>query len=305
MTVLPEKDRVRVSGGELACVDLGEPENPAVVLLHGFPTSAFLWREFVPLLSQWFRVIAPDLLGYGDSDKPTRGELHIRAQAGCVRELLAHLGIERFAVAGHGAGGGVAQLLALGVGVEAMILIDSVAFDGWPDEATRELRSLPPEQEREDLALALITRAFDLGMGHRDRLSDEDLAEFRRPWEGEEGMRAYFRAARAIDGAGLAGTEEQLAALECPVLILWGEDDPFFPVEVAERLNDAMPTSALALLPGCSHFVTEDAAESVAPLLYEYLRVKYLKRGHDHAHEGPIPVVLGRRPTPEEEGLDQ
>ena len=126
--------RFTTSGGEMAYLDEGD--GPAVVLLHGFPSSSFLWREFIPLLAGRFRVIAPDLLGAGDSAQPEDAALHIRAQAAYVRELLAHLGVERFAVVGHGVGGGVAQLLALdGAGVDAMVLLDSVAFDRWPSEA--------------------------------------------------------------------------------------------------------------------------------------------------------------------------
>src|SRR5205814_9374935 len=78
------KQRFRTSGGELAYVDEGD--GPAVVLLHGFPTSSYLWRSFVPPLAARFRVIAPDLLGYGDSAKPVGTDLSMTAQAGYVRE---------------------------------------------------------------------------------------------------------------------------------------------------------------------------------------------------------------------------
>lgn len=291
-----EKKRARVSGGEMAYLDEGDPGNPAVVFLHGFPTSSFLWREFVPLLAPWFRVVAPDLLGAGDSEKPEGAELHIRAQAGYVRELLPRLGIEEFAVVGHSHGGGIAQLLAFEGVVKAMVLLDSVGFDAWPSEPTQELQRLAPDQEREAIVRAVIATAFELGMGRRSRLTDELLEEYRRPFAGEEGAGAFFRAARADDGVGLSGREENLARLEIPVLIVWGEDDPFTTALVAERLSEAIPNSTLALLPGCSHFVTEDAPETVAQLLLEYLRSRYLGRDHDHEQPGPVGVRLERRP---------
>ena len=138
MTV--QQHRFMTSGGEMVYLDEGD--GPAVVLLHGFPSSSFLWREFIPLLAGRFRVIVPDLLGAGDSAQPEVAALHIRAQAGYVRELLAHLDVERFAVVGHGVGGGIAQLLALdGDGVDAMVLLDSVAFDRWPSEAAHEAQA--------------------------------------------------------------------------------------------------------------------------------------------------------------------
>ncbi len=294
--------RQRVSGGELAFVHMGDPEDPPVLLLHGFPGSSYAWRQFAPLLSPWMHVIAPDLLGCGDSDQPADVDLSVLAQAGYARELLDHLGIERFAVVGHAHGGGVAQLLALHGGVETMILLDSIAFDAWPSETFGELQRSAPEVPNASLVRAVIATGFDLGMGHRPRLTDADLDEYCRPFSSDDGAAAFVRFARAIDGEGLAGSEPSLRALEVPTLLLWGEDDPFMPVTVAERLADALPMSSLAVLPGCSHFLMEDAPETIAPLMFEYLRAVYLRTGHVHEEPGPITIELGRRPPGEEVG---
>src|SRR5262249_1565199 len=77
-------------------------DGPPVVLLHGFPTSSFLWRDLLPVVSVGMRVVAPDFLGFGESDKPEAADLSLVAQAASVRELTAALGIDRFAVVGHG-----------------------------------------------------------------------------------------------------------------------------------------------------------------------------------------------------------
>jgi pimeloyl-ACP methyl ester carboxylesterase len=281
---------------------MGDPEDPPVLLLHGFPGSSYAWRQFAPLLSPWMHVIAPDLLGCGDSDQPADVDLSVLAQAGYARELLDHLGIERFAVVGHAHGGGVAQLLALHGGVETMILLDSIAFDAWPSETFGELQRSAPEVPSASLVRAVIATGFDLGMGHRPRLTDADLDEYCRPFSSDDGAAAFVRFARAIDGEGLAGSEPSLRALEVPTLLLWGEDDPFMPVTVAERLADALPMSSLAVLPGCSHFLMEDAPETIAPLMFEYLRAVYLRTGHVHEEPGPITIELGRRPPGEEVG---
>jgi pimeloyl-ACP methyl ester carboxylesterase len=290
-------ERVRISAGELSYVDEGE--GPALVLLHGFPLSSHAWRHFVPMLSARFRVIAPDLLGCGDSDKPAEAPVHIRAQAGYVRELVAALGIERYAVVGASHGGGVAQLLALDrPGVEAMVLLNPVAFDYWPSDTVRAVQeNAELGEENESFAAAIMRSMFDLAMGRRALLSEMDLEEYLRPWRGPEGVAAFFRCIRAIDGLGLAGRDEDFAALELPVMILWGEDDGFLPVTAAERLHDAIPTSTLGLLPGCGHFVTEDAADTIAPMVYEYLRARYLKVPHGHDDAGGIVrIQLERKP---------
>jgi 2-hydroxymuconate-semialdehyde hydrolase len=290
-----DRKRLRVSGGELAYVDEGE--GPTVLLLHGFPMSAHLWRDLVPILAPRFRAVAPDLLGYGDSDKPLEAAVHVRAQTGYVREMLDTLGLERLAVIGHDIGGGIAQLLAFEGLVETLVLIDSVSLDSWPIEGVRMIQRAEPGSVDEEFVADLVTMTFDLGMGHPARLEDEDREEFVRPWRSDPP--ALIRAAQGIDGVGLAGTEDRLASLDIRTLIVWGEDDPFQPSDLAERLGELLPGSTVALVPGCSHFVTEDAPEAVLPLVSEYLRTHYL--GERHGHAGPTMVDLGvslQRPDP-------
>lgn len=283
------KRRIRVSGGELAYVDEGD--GPPAVLVHGFPTSSHLWRDLVPMLAPRFRVIAPDLLGYGDSDKPDDpAALSPTRQARYVLELLDGLGLDDPALVGHDIGGGIAQLLALDGEVRTMVLVDSIAFDSWPIEAVRMLQDADPEGVDESFVRAMVGAALDTGMAHPERLSAEDRQEYERPWMAEP--IAVVRAALGIDGRGLVGTEERLTALDARVLVVWGEDDPFQPAELAERLGDAMPGATVALLPGCSHYVTEDAPEAVLPLIADYLRRVHLGEGHGH-HAAATPVELG------------
>lgn len=291
-----DKHQVRLESGEVAYADEGE--GPVVILLHGFPTYSHLWRDLVPVLAPSFRTVAPDLLGYGDSSKSEKPEaLTIDAQAAMVRELVERLDLGRPAVVGHDIGGGVAQLLALDQTVGTMVLADSVAFDSWPGEGVRMLQDVTPEQVDQELVRGVVRAALELGMGRPDRLSPEEHREFLRPWVGDPA--ALFRAARAIDGRGLIGTEDRMAGLDARVLVVWGEDDPFQPVAFAERLGEVFSGATVAVLPGCGHFVTEDAPEVVLPLIADYLRHHHL--GQPHRHQGAVPVDLGvsfERPPP-------
>lgn len=293
-----EKRRVVTSCGEMAVVDIGR--GPAVVLLHGFPLSSFQWRSFIPQLAPKFRVIAPDFLGAGDSDKPE--DLHalrLRGQSTALRELLDALEIDRYAVVGAGPGGGVAQRLAIDdPRVAAMVLLNCVAFDLWPSEVARDAAKLPRAQWSETLAIAMQRTAFDLGMRHRSRLSEDVIAEYLRPYSGSGGSNAFFRWVTSVDGTGLEDMAAALPSLERPTLILWGEEDTFYPMEAPERLNEAIMSSTLGLLPGCGHFVTEDAADTLIPLIFEYLRAKYLGQVHGHDDpSGAVLVQLERRPA--------
>jgi 2-hydroxymuconate-semialdehyde hydrolase len=271
-----ERRRARVSGGEVAYADLGE--GPAVLLLHGFPTNANLWRREAWLLAQRMRVIVPDLLGYGMSERPSETDLSETAQVGYVAELLTGLGIDELAVVGHDIGGGIAQMLCLdgGVDVRTLILLDSVCFDAWPIEGVKMLQDTAPDQETEEFVQEIVRLTFDLGVQHQERLEPGAVDAYVEPWRADPP--AFFRAARAITGRGLAGRDDELA----------------------ERMSDTLPGSTLALLPGCSHFVTEDAPQTVAPLVFEYLRARYLGEAHDHGHAPgaePVEVFLERPPA--------
>ena len=295
---MTDKRRVRPAGGELAVVEQGDPNDPAVVFLHGFPTSSHLWRNVAPLFAPWMRVVVPDLLGCGDSDRDGGSDLGLLAQTGYVRDLLDELDLERVAVIGHGFGGGIAQLLALEGRAAALVLVDSIAFDAWPSAAARAQQERARASEP-GLGVSVVRAAFERGMGHPERLTEVDLAEYLRPFTGVRGDAASSRFLLALDGLGLQHVEPALRRLEVPTLVLWGEEDPYLPAELAERLGEALPMATVALLPGCSHLLPEDAAETIAPLMFEYLRSRYLGTPHTHAG-GPVAVELGRRPPGED-----
>ena len=242
----------------VAVLDEGPRDGAVVVLLHGWPGSPFVWRRLIPMLATRFRVLVPDLEGPD-----------LRAQAGAVADLLRERGIERFAAVGHSHGGGVAQLLALeGAGCEALVLIDSIAFD-----------QAPP--------IDLDPRTFvERGTVEVADLDEDTLASL---------AAATSPAPLPLD---LRGAEPAIAAWELPVLLLWGEEDPYTPVALAERLGEAIPAATLGVVPESGHFLLEDAFDSVADLIVEYLRGRYLGAPHGHA----APVLLQIEPWTQEVG---
>ena len=118
-------------------------------------------------------------------------------------------------------------------------------------------------------------------------------------------LRGGVDAMVLLDSPRAEGVDDaDLGSFEFPVLLLWGEDDEVVPMAVAEELNDAIPTSTLGLLPGCGHHLTDEAAATIAPMILEYLRARYLKLSHsdvhghdaDHARDGVVRIQLERRP---------
>lgn len=240
--------------GELGFLEEGEGET--VALLHGWPLGPSVFRRLIPLLAARFRVLVPDLTGGGI----------LAEQADDVLELFDALGVDRAAVVGHSHGGGVAQLLAIRGRADALVLIDSVAFDVAPPE------DLDPRSFVERGSVEFAT------------LAETDLAAY---------LGAPSRPSPGLDPA-LQDVGIALAGSDIPVFLLWGEDDPFVSVDVAERLGDAIPGSALGVVPDSGHLLLDDAFDSVGVLIAEYLRARYL--GAPHGHEGIVSLQLERRP---------
>lgn len=275
----------RPDGGTLAYLDEGDPSAPTVLLLNGFPTSSHLFRTLVPMLAPMVRVIAPDLFGGGASE-PREADISVAGESAAVTALLRELGIGSVAVVGHGHGGAVARALAADLEVRAAILVDAFARDG-----------AGPGLPAEPIDVAALMRA---GIGRDDRFDPAAVDVYAAGFGGDG--RAFARALRALDAP--LPERDGLVGADIPSLLIWGEDDPFSPVAEAERQSDELPGSTLAVLPGCSHFLPEDAPATFAPLVAEWVRGRYLGRPHAH-DDRPVTVYLGRRPPPEAEMMDE
>lgn len=269
----------------IAWRELGDPDAPPVLLLHGFPTSSLLWRGFMPALAPPMRAIAPDLFGGGAS--AAQDDPSVSGQAEMVRRLLSRLGVGRIAIVAHGHGAAVAREIAASVDVAAMVLMDAPDSSvGWPRAAYSD-----------DVGLGVV-ELLRAGLGRPERVPVEVVEEYARPFVADPS-----RFSRALEALAPAPASADAATFGIPTLFLWGEDDALVGVDSAERQTDPLPGATLAVLPGCGHFLPEDASETIAPIVLEYLRGRYL--GIVHSHDpGPIQVFLGRRPPAEAERMD-
>ncbi len=267
-----EKSPAAIREGKIAYVREGEGD--PVVLIHGIPTSAHLWRDVIPPLSRQFAVCALDLLGYGDSDKPPKADLSVRAQAAYVAEFMMHVGLTHATVAGHDIGGGVAQLLALGRPelVKRLVLLDTVAYDSWPVPEIDRLKDPAWDQIIETIDLRKgFKRALLRGVFHKDRVTDTLVEEYVRPFDGVEGRRTYLRCARALNNRDLLIRAAEIERLSLPVLILWGEADDYQDVKYGQRLADRLHASRLVVLKDAGHFLPEDQPEEIARLMGAFI----------------------------------
>jgi 2-hydroxymuconate-semialdehyde hydrolase len=265
---------IEVSGERLAYARGGE--RPAVLLLHGIPTSRYLWRNVTTALTEaGLNWIAFDLLGYGESTKPVGVDLGIANQARLIGEALERLGWTCGTVVGHDIGGGVAQLLAATRPelVEKLVLVDSIAYDSFPEPGIERLKDPAWDQilGAADFDLKKgLTKGFQRGMVRQSKVTAELIAEYARPFEGIDGRRAYLRAARALRTEELVSQTAAIERIPVPTLIVWGAQDAFQPLAYGEKLARALPNARLEVIDDAGHFLPEDAPETLGKKIVDF-----------------------------------
>ena len=249
----------------------------AVVLLHGFATSGFLWRAVAPALALGgHTAFAVDLLGYGESDRPLEADYSITAQAEYLDRALTALRVARATLVGLDIGGGVAQRLAVtrAARVERLVLINSVAFDECPG---RDVRSVQRGTARFAFrvsqgvlgAAPLLRRVLEGSVARRESMPARLVARYLAPYVGTEGVTHLLTLARALHADDVEALD--LSSITAPTLVIWGEEDPWLDSGLAERLQGAIPGGALVRLPGVGRLVPEEAPEALSQLLLEFL----------------------------------
>lgn len=278
-------------------------EGETVLLLHGLAGSSRTWRAVLPELARTHDVIAPDLLGHGESAKPM-GDYSLGAFASGLRDLFAALDVPSATIVGHSFGGGVAMQLAYQHPelCDRLVLVSS---GGLGREVSWLLRllTLPGAEQLMPLMFPRLVadRGEDLGrVLVRFGLHSPRLREMWRAYAslaGAENRKAFVRTIRGViepGGQTVSALDRLYLAAHLPTLIVWGDRDDIIPVEHAAAANAAIPDSRLALLAGVGHFPHVEAPDRFLAVLTDFLattkagmtepvRLHDLLRSHDRA----------------------
>lgn len=265
--MLPMDKRFHFNGQSVAwgCIGQGDP----MVLIHGFPWSAQAWRRIAPWLAGHRKVYYFDMVGCGQSEKLTGQDVSAGVQNNLLAALVEHWSLDRPEVVGHDFGG-LAALRGYyvnGLRYRKLFLIDAVAVlpSGSPfymhvrehEEAFAKL----PAYAHEALFRAYTQNASL-------KTFDEDTIEiYAQPWRGEIGQPAFYRQIAQSDTKYIKEVQDQYGPMQCPVNLVWAEEDTFIPISQGEQLANLLSAESLTRVPGAAHIVQEDAPEAIVAAL--------------------------------------
>ncbi|HXO23016.1 MAG TPA: alpha/beta fold hydrolase [Streptosporangiaceae bacterium] len=273
-----------VAGRRLFYREAGPADAPAIVLLHGFPTSSFMFRNLIPVLAQRYRVIAPDHLGFGLSDMPSAGEFTYTfdALADLTSGLLAQLGVTRYAMYVHDYGAPIGWRLALADpdAVTAIISQNGNGYDAgfvdgfWKTVWDYQQQQTPETEKAVRAVLTLEITRWQYVTGEPDEtlISPDswyhDFSLLSRP--GNDAIQLALIRDYASNPPLYPALHEYLRQRRPPVLAVWGKGDPTFGPDGARAFADDVPDAEIHLLDG-GHFVLESAGDQVAELALDFL----------------------------------
>lgn len=250
----------------------GEP----LLLLHGIPGSAFAWEKAGTLLSEHFRVIIPDLRGFGHSHAPD-GDFYMEAQAHSLYALLQGLGIKRLSIGAHDFGGPVAfTLMRLfpDLVVRTLVVSATNLFTDTPIPPPLRVAAVPVLGDM--FFRVAVGNSVGLRMLHMAatcHTSEAPWRSFRRHLtpSGIDLTRRIFQRSLADLKGNYAAIEGMLPTIAQPTLVLWGDTDPFFSAAVGERTHRALQHSQLKVYRDTGHFVPEERPKEVARDIEHFL----------------------------------
>lgn len=285
---------VSVDGARIHFQEFGSAGNPPIILIHGYTASTYVWRTAAPMLAEsGFHVIAPDLIGFGFSEKPRWFDYSIDSQARMVSRFMDRIGIGRAVVVGSSYGGAVAATLALDYTerVEKLVLVDTVANDHVKNHPLLRLCSVPGVGEAVAPFLA-DTKAFHKHRMHRT------LSRANYGLISQDRVDAIVRPLAAADAHhSLLATSRNWRAnritydahlIDQPTLIIWGEDDKVIPFTDGYTLHDRILHSRLVILKNCGHLPQEEKSDLFTELVTEFCRDRKGRIADSHGEEARI-----------------
>lgn len=244
-------------------------------MLHGWPTSSHLWRHVMGPIADNHRVIALDLPGFGQSDKPLDVSYSFRYFERVLSGFLDSLGIEKTSLVVHDLGGPIGLYWACrnSERLDKLVLLNTLVYPEVSWAVMLFVAAIKLPILRSVLASPWgLRQALKIGVHDRTRLSEEAIRGTLAPFETESARRALLKAGRNLSPKGFVQIARWLPSLEAPVRCVYGERDRILPdiARTMRRVQSDVPHAEITALPDCGHFLQEERPEHIGRLLAEF-----------------------------------
>lgn len=254
-------------------IDMGLDKHGTILLMHGIPTWGFLYHAVIPsLVESGYRVIAPDFLGHGWSDRRDCFDRSFQDQAKMIVALLSALGLERVNIVGHDTGGAVALILAIEHRnyLHRLVISNSVCYDRFDDDMLdfghpMRWKPRPVSDVVDALELSLA-----MGLSNKNRLTPEFRQGIIAPWASEEGKLSLLRNASALNANQTMALVDRHNTITARTMILWGMNDPWQKSEDGQQLAREIPNAIFRGIHGASHWLQQDAPDEFVSALLDF-----------------------------------
>ncbi len=262
---------------KLAVHDMGHGK--PIVLIHGLGASSYTWSKIAPELAKTHRVIAIDLKGFGESDKPLDDHYSIFDQAKLVEDYIIHKKLHDVTLVGHSFGGGVALAVAISQmrsgrsRIARMVLIDSIAYRQPMPFFFKVLRTpligeiglevVPPEVQAE--------RALSIAYYKDSKVTPEAVSNYATPLYSEGGRHALLATINSLDPDQADDFSKHYKELKMPALLLWCGHDKIVPLQYGKRLARDLPDARIEVIENCGHIPHEEQPAKTLALMETFL----------------------------------
>lgn len=240
-------------------------EGPPLVAIHGTPFSSQVWRKIVPYLVQYRTVYYFDLVGYGQSEMRDNQNVSLEVQNRVLTGLFKEWGLERPDVLAHDFGGATAlrAYFLNRLRYASLTIFDAVALAPWGSPFVQHVRqhesafsTMPEYMHRALLESYLQTSVYNA-------MSDETLDIYCQPWIGSVGQPAFYRQIAQMDQKYTDEIQKLYQKMDCPVKVLWGNNDQWISPEKGKILADKISNGVCEYLPNAGHLIQEDCPEAI------------------------------------------
>lgn len=255
-------------------IDAGKAKRGTILLMHGIPTWGFLYHAVIPtLVETGYRVIAPDFLVHGWSDRSDCFDRSFQDQARMILALLKAINIAQVDVVGHDTGGAVALILAIEhqTVVKRLVITNSVCYDRFDDDMLDF--GHPVRWKSRPIAdlVSVLEDSLSAGIFNKNRLNNEFRQGIIAPWASEVGKLSLLRNASALNANQTMALVDRHHTIKAKTMIVWGLNDPWQKSEDGLQLASEIPGAIFHGIEGASHWVQQDTPEAFTNAIINFL----------------------------------